>query len=727
MVRAVFAGLCLIAAVLASPIDTRFADNDLNIPDPVEVPKSNSKVYDAYNYFVETLKESAGLKSSPCDNFYNYTCQNTPVNNYFGPIDAANTESTIRGLKTERDLKWYKTIKKTFDQCVSRLRTPGAMHQNGKTLQKIYQKVDTEFGPSFPLFDKTSNLNVDSNSLGEFVGYLAQKFRLNTFLSYTIQGNHLVLSEPQLAFPNVYFVHSFDMFEVEYKASIRDYMTQLAEALNVQLDESELTQTIDEVVNFEKELAEVLNTVEEETPITLEAADLATASSSINFNAFFARISKNSKKSNLFASKDFDIHVTAPAQQTLVQMFISQSNPKTVLNYLNVRLARSLRQYYMRKPKECKADQWLREGKGVKAFGFAPPLPQDDVYPTSSDAEKRCMSNVAYYYRQGVDRIYLDDQLPDLKERKEFVARIGEITTNIITGFRYQIDKLSWFSPATKAAAYKKIDAMLYNIVYDDWIENDDLLNDIYNVVENNPEDDHFTATDKMNDFAQTLEWEGLHDSDRRHANFSQSIRTVNAWYMPALNHFYIPLGILQRPFFDINYPAALQYSAVGYVVGHEFTHGFDSNGVNYDDQGNRNPWMDNASKKSFNDMATCVINEYNKLHGRGRNTQTEDIADNGGIRAAYNAFKSEQGLNGQDPQLPGAPLNHLSQDQLFFTGFAHVWCSNKPKTDYQWDPHSALLYRVWGTLQNFPAFQTAYNCPVGSVYAPKEHCNVWA
>ncbi|CAD5223636.1 unnamed protein product [Bursaphelenchus okinawaensis] len=722
--------LPLVGVIYLHTISLTFAynikTNDLNIPDPIEVPKSNYKLYEAYDYYSNALKATANLKASPCNNFYNYTCEHTNVASFLAVINDDNTEAILRGIKTERNTTWYKTFKARYENCLKLYATPENMHQNGKILQKIYKEIDDEFGSSFPLFDKTSNLNFGSNSLGELIGYLAQKFRLNTFLSYEIQGTHLALSEPQLAFPNVYFVNSFDKFEAEYKASVRDYLTQLAEALNVQLDEAELTQTIDEVVKFEKELAEVLNTVEEETPITLEAADLATASLSINVNAFFARISKNFKKSKLLNSKDFDIHVTAPAQQTLVQMFISQSNPKTVLNYLNIRLARSLRQYYMRKPKECKADQWLREGKGVKATGFAPPPPEVDVYPEATYPEIRCVIFAKSYLQPFTDRVYLDDRLPDMKLRREFVERISNLTHNIINGFKYQIDQLTWFTQKSKQGAYKKIDALLYNIVYDKWLEDDNRLDDIAKDLNLDEQDDFYTQTQKLNNIIQARQWANLFKKDRN-SDFTTTITMVNAWYNRNMNHFFIPLGILQRPLFDINYPAALQYDGISYIIGHELTHGFDSNGVKYDGEGEMNPWMDNESTLNFNKMANCVINEYNRLHGRGKNTQTEDIADNGGIRAAYNAFKSEQSLYGQDLQIPGAPFNHLNQDQLFFSGFAHLMCSNNPKPSYSYDVHSPWLYRAWGTLQNFPAFRTAYNCPAGSEYSPVEHCNVWA
>ncbi|CAD5233168.1 unnamed protein product [Bursaphelenchus xylophilus] len=728
MVRTVLVGFFVAAAVLASPIDLSVQDgNGLNIPDPVEVDKSNEKAFEAYDFFKTSLAKSGSLKASPCDDFYNYTCQNMDLSNYLVGMDVQNSEYVIRGLKKERDIQWFKTIKKEFDACVKRQSSRLSMHQNGAVLRKIFDKVNMEFGPSFPLLEKIDPAAIDSSVIGDFVGFLAQKFRLHTFLAYEIEGGRILLDEPKLAFPESYFTEAFGEFEAGYKASMRDYLTQLSQALKKPIDTVTMNKVIDEVVEFERGLAQALSQIPQEVSSLVGAAELNSNGKAINVNAYLARITKNAKRSDLLSAHNVQLNLAAPTKMDVLQAYVAQANPETVMNYLSIRLIRSLRKYFVKKPVESVADQWLREQRGVKVMGVFPPQPVEDEFGDGTPAERSCASSLSYRYLNQIDRIYLDEQLPDLNDRKAFVNRIAVITNKIINGFRFQVDQLSWFSPKVKEAAYKKIDAMLFNVVYDDWIENDDILNERTRLVDDIDEnDDDFTANEKMDDFAQALEWEGLVGGGRDQ-NFSRSIRTVNAWYNFRLNHFYIPLGILQRPIFDVNFPAALHYSSVGYIVGHELTHGFDSNGVNYDDQGNPNPWMDASSKANFNEMAKCVIDEYTRLHKRGRMTQTEDIADNGGLRASWNAYKAEQGLYGSDPQLPSSPSNKYTQDQIFFLGFAHVWCSNKPKQDYGFDPHSPLLYRVWGTLQNFPAFQAAYNCPVGSAYAPKEHCDVWA
>ncbi|KAK6028279.1 peptidase family M13, partial [Ostertagia ostertagi] len=151
---------------------------------------------------------------------------------------------------------------------------------------------------------------------------------------------------------------------------------------------------------------------------------------------------------------------------------------------------------------------------------------------------------------------------------------------------------------------------------------------------------------------------------------------------------------------------------------------------------------MDDSSKNAFGKMADCVVQEYNNFcplnkteYGTaacldGAQTQGENIADNGGIHAAFRAYRNFINLYGPDPQLPDDLLQEFTNDQLFFLAFSQVWCQSPPRPSQierqiLVDPHSPSQYRVWGTIQNFPAFKDAFHCP-SSAYAPDQHCDVW-
>ncbi|KAH7700152.1 zinc metallopeptidase 2 MEP2 [Aphelenchoides avenae] len=205
---------------------------------------------------------------------------------------------------------------------------------------------------------------------------------------------------------------------------------------------------------------------------------------------------------------------------------------------------------------------------------------------------------------------------------------------------------------------------------------------------------------------------------------------------MPSLNSINIPLAFLQKPFFDKDWPASLNFGAIGATIGHEITHGFDTNGVKWDSIGRLAPWLDDESQKA----ASCVVDEYDKFCFLAQNvseclsgnaTKAENIADNGGTLAAYRAYLNEAGINGTDPLLLSPLLNQtdqFNQDQLFFLNFAHNWCASVETAESNYDGvHSPPKFRVFGTLQNFAAFKTAFNCSRDSRYAPQAHCNVWS
>lgn len=208
----------------------------------------------------------------------------------------------------------------------------------------------------------------------------------------------------------------------------------------------------------------------------------------------------------------------------------------------------------------------------------------------------------------------------------------------------------------------------------------------------------------------------------------------VNAQYSGATNSISICAGTTQPPFYDASWPTAINFGAIGMVVGHEITHGFDTNGVQWNSVGAYGNWLDKDSQKAFEEMAKCVVNQYNDLCignycVNGDLTQAENIADNGGIQAAFRSYRSHVGLYGEDAALPGEVAGQFTNDQLFFVGYARTWCNYyyaSPET-YDWnESHSPGPIRVLGTLQNFDEFRAAFNCPLNSKYAPKDKCDVW-
>jgi len=207
---------------------------------------------------------------------------------------------------------------------------------------------------------------------------------------------------------------------------------------------------------------------------------------------------------------------------------------------------------------------------------------------------------------------------------------------------------------------------------------------------------------------------------------------TVNAYYNPSFNEIVFPAGILQFPFFDFAADDAINYGAIGAVIGHEMTHGFDDQGRQYDAQGNLKEWWNSVDASKFKVKTDKVDSFYNKFtlldnqHVNGSLTLGENLADLGGLNIAYDAFKlTEQGKG--DKKIDG-----FTPDQRFFLSFAQVWrIKDRPErmsVRLKTDPHSPEMFRVNGPVYNMEAFYKAFNIPAtAKMYiAPENRLGVW-
>lgn len=176
--------------------------------------------------------------------------------------------------------------------------------------------------------------------------------------------------------------------------------------------------------------------------------------------------------------------------------------------------------------------------------------------------------------------------------------------------------------------------------------------------------------------------------------------------------------------YFNIDFPVSAQFGALGSIIGHEIGHGFDVYNIDFDIEGKKRPWMDKQSKVGFNKMADCLAKQYRKFNVFPLASQGENMAENAGIRSAYNACMAYQNLHGAQPRIPHPIFKNFTHEQLFFIAYSQRHCSKTPIVDT--GDHLPYFYRIMVSMQNFPAFRAAFNCPVGSKYSPKDYCDVW-
>ncbi|KAM7160896.1 endothelin-converting enzyme 2 [Macrochelys suwanniensis] len=305
-----------------------------------------------------------------------------------------------------------------------------------------------------------------------------------------------------------------------------------------------------------------------------------------------------------------------------------------------------------------------------------------------------------------------------------------EMISEIRAAFEESLDQLDWMDRTTRQAAKEKADAIYDMIGFPDFILDNKELDDVYDGYDVS-EDSFFQNMLNFYNFSAKVMADQLRKPPNRD-QWSMTPQTVNAYYLPTKNGIVFPAGILQAPFYARNHPKALNFGGIGVVMGHELTHAFDDQGREYDKEGNLRPWWQNSSLEAFKNRTECMMEQYNKYmvngeHVNGKQTLGENIADNGGLKTAYNAYKAWLQKNGEEKHLPAVGLTN---NQLFFVGFAQVWCSVRtPESSHEGlvtDPHSPDKFRVIGTLSNSRDFVEHFKCPVGSPMNPGKHCEVW-
>jgi endothelin-converting enzyme/putative endopeptidase len=206
---------------------------------------------------------------------------------------------------------------------------------------------------------------------------------------------------------------------------------------------------------------------------------------------------------------------------------------------------------------------------------------------------------------------------------------------------------------------------------------------------------------------------------------------TVNAYYDPSVNEMVFPAGILQPPFFSAAFPAEMNYGAIGAVMGHELTHGFDDQGRKFDAAGRKRPWWTPEVSKRFEERAQCVdaqFDGYRTSEGapvNGKLTLGENLADLGGLKVAHRAFTEGPGRHDAASPVPG-----LSREQLFFVSWGQAWCtkvtSEHERLQVKVDPHAPARFRVNGPLSNLTSFAQAFSCAEGTPMRRAAPCDVW-
>ena len=320
---------------------------------------------------------------------------------------------------------------------------------------------------------------------------------------------------------------------------------------------------------------------------------------------------------------------------------------------------------------------------------------------------------------EALGQLYVEKYFP-ASSKEKMLALVG----NLQTALGEHIDNLTWMSDSTKARAHEKLNAFTVKIGYpDEWRDYSELTIDpelsywknVQNAI-------LFNQAYNNNDYGKPV--------DR--ARWQMSPQTVNAYYNPTTNEICFPAGILQAPFFDPEADDAVNYGAIGVVIGHEMTHGFDDQGRQFDKDGNFSDWWTAADAEAFNALADKLVAQFDSIEvapgtkANGRLTLGENIADQGGLRVAYTAYKKALGDS------EGAVIEGFTPAQRFYLAYSNVWAGNIRDAEIlsrtTSDPHSLGRWRVNATLRNIAPFYEAFGITEGQpMFMPEaERVVIW-
>ncbi len=459
-------------------------------------------------------------------------------------------------------------------------------------------------------------------------------------------------------------------------------------------------QKSDEILAFETKIAKASNSMLEnrdpqKTYNKFTLAEMQTMNPDFNWPTLFK---------DMGIEAPAEINVNQPRFLKDVDQLIKNEPIEILKDYLTIHMIREVSPYLPKKFVDARFDFF---GKVLSG--------QPQIEPRW----KRVLNTTSGALGEGIGQLFVQKYFP-----AEAKQRMETLVENLRVAFAQRIKQLSWMSDSTKVRALEKLNAIGVKIGYPNkWRDYSglEIRRDQYlaNVLRSN-EFDFVYITNKIGKPVDHEEWQ-------------MTPQTVNAYYHPVYNEIVFPAAILQPPFFYIDGDDAVNYGAIGVVIGHEMTHGFDDQGRQYDATGNLNDWWTAEDAVKFNDRTKLLVDQYNKIqitdsiHANGELTLGENIADLGGLLIAYQAYQ-----NSLENKPKPADIDGFTDSQRFYLGYARIWAQNIRNEEMlrrvKEDVHSLGEHRVLTPLKNVQTFLQSFNVVDGDTMNldPALRANIW-
>jgi len=670
---------------------------------------------------LDKLDETA----NPCDDFYQFACGSF-IEETVIPDDRTRTsmfsilgdklDVQVRGLLEgeikPNDPKPFQMAKSVFQSCMDK----ETIEANGlEPLKLILKKMG-----GWPLLEgpawneegyKWYEMTYKFRENGYSVDYLVD-FSVTTDLKNS-SWRILDLDQPGLGMAREYLMKGLEDPDVQ---AYQGYMQDVALLLGA--DKDTVINDIKETIKFEIELAKISLPREERRDASrlynpMKVSELTSLDPTTPWLEYINTI----LTTNIVqVSGEEIIIVDVPNYITNFSQLIQKTPKRVQANYLMWRAAAASMAY-------------MNEAADKISLKFSKKLTGKSEEPPRW---RKCVGAASGSLANAVGSLYVTKYFNE-DSKTEALMMVSEIRRQ----FERLLDEVDWMDEDTKRQARVKAQGMVEHIGYPPELLEMSKLEDLYAGLELSP-NAYLGNALNMTVFGTNYAFSKL----REKVNKTDWVRhgrpaVVNAFYSPLENSIQFPAGILQGIFFSSDRPKYMNYGAIGWVIGHEITHGFDDQGRQFDEEGNLVDWWHPETKKRYLKKAQCIISQYgnytikalDNMQLNGINTQGENIADNGGIKEAYRAYNSWVSRHGAEPRLPG--VNYTPR-QLFWVSAANVWCAKyRPKAlklRVLTGVHSPDQFRVQGPFSNMEDFSRDFNCPVGSnMNPPKENkCQVW-
>nr|AMO02510.1 endothelin-converting protein 10 [Tityus serrulatus] len=662
------------------------------------------------------LKRWINYSVNPCDDFYSYCCDGwirdhpLPENSaIFGPSEELEMKinSKINDLLSNLELDKYSPIpvNKTVTFYRACLDTENIELRGAEPFLDLIKElggwpiISSEWnGGTFNWIDAITWL-LRKTASGYIVRFIISPDIRNT--SYNI----IQLDKPSLSQRTSILLNSSSEENRIILKNYKEHIKNMVKLLNITNTET-LEKDVEEIIDFERKLAAIFSPDDENT---------------LNYNKFtikeftsiipefpwmdYLQLVTNTtlEETGDFITEYEQIIVRDVEYFKKLPILIKKFSKRQIANYLGWRL---MEKHYNHLP-QAFIKEILRYQNVSENF--------------SLERWKICVSLTKVAFGYAVAHSYISDFFSDISK-----CDIKEMVDEIRFAFKNVIENTEWMDNSTKYEAIKKIEFMSDNVGYPDWIMDKRRLSEFYQnlgEIGNDP----FKNDLVISEYTSSQLFRSLRKKPKM-TDWSIMPLTVNAAYDQNQNSITVPLGILHVPFYNRKLPKYLNYAAIGAIIGHEMTHGFDTKGRERNAEGININWWSEKSKYEFTKRTQCFIEQYDSYGISGIKTLAENIADNGGIKLAYSAYRKLKDAQERKDVLPD--FRTYTVDQLFFLSYGSMWCTQYNQLGWNFTTsksvHSPPIHRVMGSLSNMKEFSEAFKCSENDKMNSRKRCVIW-